>query len=87
MQFANQQNILIIGQLNINYLSYKFESLVKQVTGNIDILMFSETKLDNTFPVSQFLIDGYTHNSGRGIMFFVREDIPYKLLSLENNPM
>ena len=56
--------------------------------------MVSETKLDNSFPVSQFLIDGYTppfrldrDNRGGGIMLFVREDIPCKLLSVENHPM
>ena len=55
---------------------------------NVDILMVSETKLDNSFPVSQFLIDGYTppfrldlDNNARGIMVFV------KLLSVENHPM
>ena len=51
---------MIIGQLNVNSLGNKFESLAKQVMGNIDTLMVSETKLDNSFPVSQFLIDGYT---------------------------
>ena len=51
-------NRLIIRQLNINSLRNKYESLVQQITGNIDILMVSETKLDNSFPVSQFLIDG-----------------------------
>ena len=29
------------------------------MTGNVDILMVSETKLDNNFHVGQFLIDGY----------------------------
>ena len=53
--------------------------------------MVSETKSDNTFTVSQFLIDAYTppfrpnrNNNGRGIMLFVREDIP---LSAENHSM
>ena len=51
--------------------------------------MVSETKLDNSF-----LIDGYTtpfrldrDNNRGGIMLFVREDIPCKLLSVENHPM
>ena len=76
-------NRLIKGQLKINSLRNKFESLVQQVTENIDILMVSETKLDNSFPVSQFLIDGYTpsfrldrDNNGRSIMLFARENIP-----------
>ena len=47
--------------------------------------MISETKLGNSFPEGQFLIPGY--NSfyrfdricrGRGIMLYVREDIPSK---------
>ena len=85
---------MIIGKLNINSLRNKFESFVQQVSGNIDILMVSGTKLDNSFPVSQFLIDGYTppfrldrDNNGGGIMLFVREDISCKLLSVENHPM
>ena len=56
--------------------------------------MVLEIKLDNSFPVGQFLIDGYgppirldlgVH--GGALMIFVREDIPCKLLSLENKPM
>ena len=56
--------------------------------------MVSETKLDNSFPVGQFLIDGYgppirldRDIHGGGLMLFVRDDIPCKLLSLENKPM
>ena len=56
--------------------------------------MVSETKLDNSFPVGQFLIDDYgppirldRDIHGGGLMLFVREDIPCKLLSLENKPM
>ena len=55
--------------------------------------MVSETEFDNSFPASQFLIDGYTSpfrldrdNNGVG-MLFVREDIPFKLLFVENHPM
>ena len=85
---------MIIGQLNINSLRNKFDSLVQQASGNIDILMVSETKFDNSFPVNQFLMDGYTppfrldrDNNGGGITLFVRDDIPCKLLSVENHLM
>ena len=87
-------NNLIIGQLHINSLRNKFDCLVQKITGNVDILMVSETKLDNSFPVGQFLIDGYgppirldRDIHGGGLMLFVRDDIPCKLLSLENKPM
>ena len=85
---------MIIGQLNTNSLRNKIESIFQQVMGNIDILKDSETKLDNSFPVGQFLIDGYNppfkldrDNNWGGIMFFVREDIPCKLWSVENHPI
>ena len=69
----------------------KFDALTQQIIGNVDILMLSETKLDSSFPEGQFLIPGYgapyridrTCHRG-GIMLFVREDIPSKLLLAEN---
>ena len=66
----------------MNSLRDKFESVVQQVTGNIDILMVLEMKLENSLPVSQFLIEDYSlpfrldrDNNGVNIMIFVREDI------------
>ena len=52
------------------------------------LLTLSETKLNDSFPEGQFLIDGF-HSRFRfdrnknvgGIMLYVREDIPAKLLS------
>ena len=53
------------------------------ISGNIDILMISETKLDKTFPVAQFLLQGFCmpcrfddNPNGGGIMLYIREDIP-----------
>ena len=51
-------NKIVIGHLNINSLRNKFDFLVTQVKVYIDILMISETKLDESFPTGQFLIDG-----------------------------
>ena len=53
-------NKIVIGHLNINTLRNEFDFLVPQVKGYIDILMISETKLDESFPIGQFLIDGYS---------------------------
>ena len=57
------------------------------VTDKTDILLISETKLDSLFPVNQFLIGGFSppyrqdrHANGEGIMLYVKEDIPSKLL-------
>ena len=54
----------------------------------LDILLISETKVDLSFHSSQFAIDGFSspfrldrNSSGGGIMVFVWEEIPSKLLS------
>ena len=46
--------------MNINSIRNKFETLVSPVTSDIDILMISETKIDESFPLSQFMIDGFS---------------------------
>ena len=68
----------------------KFESLSTQVKGNIDFLMVSETKIDDTFPVGNFVVDGFStpywldrDSNGGGIMLYVREDIPSNLLATD----
>ena len=50
--------ILIITEINLNSIRNKFELLTNLVTSNIDALMISEMKIDESFPISQFLIDG-----------------------------
>ena len=62
--------------------------MLKEVVGNkTDILLISETKLDDRFPLNQFILEGFTPAyrldrtmHGGGLMLFVREDIPSKLL-------
>ena len=58
------------------------------VQDKLDILLVSETKVDPSFPLNQFAIKGFSvpfrldrNSSGGGIMLFVREEIPSKLLS------
>ena len=43
-------NEIIIAHININYLENKFDVITNSVTEYIDILMISETKLEETFP-------------------------------------
>ena len=86
-------NKLIIGNLNINSIPEKFDQLKVLISKNIDILLvITETKLDSTFPVTQFLIEGYKsyrldrNKHGGGILVYVREDIPSKELSKHTQP-
>ena len=50
---------IILGHLNINSIRSKFNKLVDQIKGNVDIMVISETKLDAPFPNGQFKIPGY----------------------------
>ena len=77
--------------MNINSISNKFVELKSLVTGLLDILILTETKIDNTFSTSQFLIDGYSipyrldrNAHGGGILIYIRNDIPSKLLKNHN---
>ena len=54
--------------------------------------MISETKTDGRFPIGKFLLNGYSNPfrldrnaHGGGIMLHVWEDIPSKLLLVEEN--
>ena len=87
---SDNSNKLIFAHININFMRNKFESLSTQVKGNIDVLMVFETKIDDSFPVGNFVIDGFsTHyrldrdSNGGGIMLYVREDIPSNLLATD----
>ena len=51
---------LIITQINFHSIRNEFEALVSLVTSEIDILMISETQLDESLSFSQFMIDGYS---------------------------
>ena len=53
---------------------------------HVGILVIIETKLDDTFPTSQFLVDGFSeplipdrNTNGNSIMIFVLADISSKL--------
>lgn len=47
-----------LNHINVNTLRNKFDPLVNQIK-NVDVLVVSERKLDNTFPESQSEIPGF----------------------------
>ena len=86
-------NNIIIGHLNINSIRNKFEMLSLSVAQYVDILMLSETKLDSTFPSTQFLINGFSipyrfdrNSKGGGILLYVRDKIIVLALSRYSLP-
>ena len=71
-----------IGQININSILSKFNLLKELVLKHVDILVVCETKLDETFPSSQFHMDGFSlpyridrNRNGGGVMIFVWENV------------
>ena len=73
-----------LGYLNINHLRYKIVDLrcnLKEI--GLECISLSETKLDSSFPDSQFKIDGYHFSPfrkdrnchGGGLMVFVKSNI------------
>ena len=81
-------NRALTARLNINSLRNKFEILKQTMTNKADNLLISETKLDSSFPLNQFHIDGFTtpyrldrNQNGGGIMLYIRDDIPSKSLT------
>ena len=83
-------NKLIFAHLNISSIRNKFEELISQVKGTVDVLVISETKVYYSFPIANFLIDGFgqparidRNTSGGGIMLYVREDIPSHLFEVK----
>ena len=85
-------NRVILAQLNINSIRNKFDLLFEGIKGKVDVLMISETKIDETFPSRQFYIEGFTPSyrldrncHEGGILVYVREDIPSKLIEMNSS--
>ena len=52
----------IIAQLNIKAIRNKFKFLEKDICANSDILLISETKLDDSFPLHNFYSMGFRNH-------------------------
>ena len=84
---------VIIGNLNINSISGKFDQLKCLISNHVNILILTETKLDETFRISSFLIDGFSspfrldrNRKVGSILIYVRNDISSKLLAKHSFP-
>ena len=45
--------------MNINTFKNKYDNLRTLISENIDVMIIGETKLDDSYPMSQFLIEGF----------------------------
>ena len=82
----------IVGTLNKNSISPKFDEFKLMVSGYFDVIIVTEAKLDDSFPSKvQFYIDGFSmpyrlDRNGGDLMIYVRDDIPSKMLTKHNLP-
>ena len=86
-------NRVIIGHLNVNFMAPKIDAIRTIIPGNVDIMVFSETKLDDSYPATQLLIEGFgkpfrldRNALGGGLLIYVRSDIPCKQLCKHDFP-
>ena len=75
---SNHPQQFIIGHLNINSIRNKFHIMKPMLLDDIDVFMVTEAKLDDSFPVSQFHVDGFStsfrldrNKSGRSIILYI----------------
>ena len=73
------RNGLIIAYLNINSIRNKIDFMRPMISESIDVLIIAETKIDNAFPASQFVIEGFMkpfrydrNQNGGGLLIYVR---------------
>ena len=86
----NNFSLIIPGHF-LNSLSTKFDILLKGIKENVDLLVTSEAKLDDTFLKGQSRIPGFfspfqedENQYGGAIFVFIKEDILAKLLFTES---
>ena len=79
---SNHPQQIIIGHLNINSIRNKFDIMKPMLMHDLDIFMVTETKLDDSFPVSQFNVEGFStpfrldrNKTGGGIILYIRSYI------------
>ena len=86
----NSPNKIIVGHLNINSLKNKFEDLKFIINRNLDIILLSETKLDDSFPSAQFILMHFSipywldrNSNGGGLLLYYRENKLSKFLKIK----
>ena len=78
----------MIGHLDVNSFAAKLDAIKIIIPGNVDIMVFSETKLDDSYQMALLLIDRFgkpfrlDRNAYGGVLLiYVTSDIPCKQLN------
>ena len=74
--FETMKGLSFLGHLNINFLRNTFESVNELIKDTFDPFLLRESKLDSSFPDSQFSIPYYRiirkdrNKNGSGVFYF-----------------
>ena len=86
-------NRVILGHININHLAGKFEDLKYLIKDKLDILVVTETKIDDSYPTTQFIIEGFSppfrldrNANGGGVLIYVSNLIPCNQVDFISRP-
>ena len=92
LRVSNPKRV-ILGHLNINSIPNKFDGIMSIVRTHLDVFLISETKIDVSFPDTQFSLEGYSnpHRKDRkigagGLLLYVNENIPSRKLKEHTLP-
>ena len=84
---SKYSNNIILSYLNINSVRNKLNDLKSVIFPCVDLVCIAESKLDDSFPESQFMVPGFktyrfdvTADSG-GLLMFVNDTIPSRTLT------
>ena len=87
LRIKNPKNI-IFSYININSVRNKFDNPCDFISKNEDILSVAETKLDHSFPNSQFLIPCFHEpmrlditSTGGGMLVYIKSSLPSRIMS------
>ena len=79
---------VIVSFLNMNSIRNKFKNFMDLIGSKIDIIIFGETKFDDSFPRAQFKIPGFkmpyqldVNARSGGLMVMINENISSKTLN------
>ena len=88
----NSPHKIIVGQLDINSLSNKFQALQFTINRNLDIILLLERKLDDSFPSAKFMLKNFgiphrhdRNSNGGGLLLQVHEVIRFKFLKVNSD--
>ena len=85
-QKKSNHNRLTFSILNANSIPNKLDDIRITIADFVDILVITESKLDQSFPESQSFINRFSksfrkdRNRHDGLLMYIKEDIPQKLL-------